>query len=82
MIHSDPHKWWCEQEHNYPTVAGLSRRYLCIPATSAPAERAFLTAGHVVDDARSRLLPENAAALMFLKSAWSLTDLLEQEAEN
>jgi hypothetical protein len=60
----------------------LARRYLCIPATSAPAERAFLTAGHVVDDARSSLLPENAAALVFLKSAWPLMELLEQVAEN
>jgi hypothetical protein len=82
MIHSDPLKWWCEQEHNYSRVAGLARRYLCIPATSAPAERAFSTAGHIVDDARSRLLPENAAALVFKKIAWPLTDLLEQEAEN
>ena len=34
--------------------------------TSVPSERVFSTAGHVCNDSRSRLLPENVNKLIFL----------------
>jgi hypothetical protein len=39
---------------------------LCIPATSAPSERLFSTAGLTVSKKRARLNGGNAAALIFL----------------
>jgi hypothetical protein len=33
-----PLKWWKENSAKYPYVANISRKYLVIPATSAPSE--------------------------------------------
>ena len=50
----------------FPTLAKLARHYLCVPATSVPAERIFLIAGLVISNKRSSLTPENADMLIFL----------------
>ncbi|KAK0135459.1 Zinc finger BED domain-containing protein 1 [Merluccius polli] len=34
----DPLEWWKVHEGNFPRVSQLARKYLCIPATSAPSE--------------------------------------------
>jgi hypothetical protein len=34
-------EWWNVNQAKIPLVANLARRYLCIPATSAPSERVF-----------------------------------------
>lgn len=38
--------WWKLQKDKLPILAALARAYLCIPATSAPSERLFSTAGN------------------------------------
>jgi hypothetical protein len=63
---NNPLKWWQENECKYPNVAKLARAVLCIPATSAPSERVFSTAGRTISAERSRILPDNAADLIFL----------------
>ena len=50
----------------FPTIAKVAKRYLCIPATSVPAERVFSTAGLIINEKRSSLLPENSDMLIFL----------------
>ena len=50
----------------FPTLAKLARHYLCVPATSVPAERIFSIAGLVISNKRSSLTPENADMLTFL----------------
>ena len=35
---NDPLKWWKENGAKYPYVANIARKYLAIPATSAPSE--------------------------------------------
>lgn len=63
---ANPLDWWRLHEANFPRVASLARKYLCIPATSAPSERAFSTGGNIVSCHRSLLKPENVDRLVFL----------------
>ena len=49
-----------------PHIASLARKYLCIPSTSVPSERAFSCTGNIVNVKRSCLLPENVNKLTFL----------------
>ena len=65
-----PLAWWKSYmyETQFPILAKLTRKYLCIPATSVPSERALTcsTAGLVVNSKRACLLPENVNMLVFL----------------
>lgn len=62
----DPLQWWRQRELNFPLVAKLAKKYLCIPATSSPSERVFSTAGNIVTCKRSCLKPETVDQLVFL----------------
>ena len=44
----------------------MVKKYLCIPATSVLAERGLSTAGYIVNEKQSCLLPENLNMLVFL----------------
>ncbi|XP_064477805.1 uncharacterized protein LOC135391470 isoform X2 [Ornithodoros turicata] len=62
-----PCQWWqTTGRFSYPHLAQLCYRYLAIPATSVPSERAFSAAGAVVCARRERLLPEHVEQLVFL----------------
>lgn len=63
---TDPLAWWKVHEANFPRVSQLARKYLCIPATSAPSERAFSTGGNIVTCHRSALKPDAVDRLIFL----------------
>ena len=58
--------WWKMNSKRFPILARLAKRYLCVPATSIPAERIFSTARLVVSNKRSSLTPENADMLIFV----------------
>ena len=60
-----PLLWWKCYEAQFPLLAKLAKKYLCIPATSVPSERAFSAAGNVVNSKRACLLPENVNMLVF-----------------
>lgn len=62
----DPLEWWKVHEANFPRVSHLARKYLCIPATSAPSERAFSTGGNIVTCQRATLKPDKVNQLVFL----------------
>jgi hypothetical protein len=64
---SDPLLWWQGNCGRFPIMARFARRYLSAPPTSVPSERLFSTAGDVLSDHRSRLLPDNAERLILLK---------------
>ena len=64
----NPLIWWRENQKHFPQLAKLAKKYLCVPATSVPSERAFSMAGHVVNEKRSSLLPENVNMLVFLSA--------------
>ena len=58
--------WWKENEGRYPALSKMARKYLALPATSTPSERAFSIAGSIVNKKRACLLPENVNMLVFL----------------
>ncbi len=49
----------------YPNVWNLAICILCIPATSAPAERVFSAAADVVNKKRIRLDPDTVELLIY-----------------
>ena len=62
----DPVKWWKTYCMQLPFLSSLAWKYLCIPATSVPSERAFSVSGNIITSKRSCLHPENAEMLTFL----------------
>jgi hypothetical protein len=70
----DPFLWWKLNQHRLPTMASMALVYLASPPTSVPSERVFSTAGDIITDHRSRLLPENAEKLILLKFNLHLLD--------
>ena len=62
----NPIKWWKTYHAQLPLLTSMARKYLCIPVTSVPSERAFSVAGNIVNSKRSCLLPENTNMLSFL----------------
>jgi hypothetical protein len=63
----DPLRWWKHREAQFPLVAALARRYLCIPASSAPSERLFSHMNITQDKHRVRLSIDRVERLLFLK---------------
>lgn len=59
-------QWWKDRVNLYPYLITTIKHVLCIPATSVASERAFSTAGYVVNKYRSRLTPNNVNTLLFL----------------
>ena len=59
-------KWWKDNKNTYPSLFKAAKSMLHIPATSVPAERIFLLAGHIVRLRRSRLFPINVNQFIFL----------------
>ena len=64
----NPLTWWSRNSTRFPNVPCLAKKYLCIPATSVPSERAFSAAGHITNARRSCLLPDNVSMLVFLSA--------------
>lgn len=54
----DPLTWWKANQGPFPLMANIMCKYLCICATSAPAEHVFITAGIAVTPLHSLLKPE------------------------
>ena len=65
-VHINPLDWWVLKDTIYPNLSALAKKYLCRPATSAPAERLFSHAGLTISKKRAALKPENAQAIIFL----------------
>ena len=62
----DPLMWWKRQQFNFPVLAKLAQKYLCVCATSSASERLFSTAGNVVSPFRATMKPDKVDMLVFL----------------
>ena len=60
-------EFWKNNGSRFPIMKKLAMMYLSIPASSAPIERYFSTAGKIMRQDRARLLPKNFEKLIFLK---------------
>jgi len=56
----------------------MARRYLAIPATSAPIERIFSISSNIITKSRNRLEPDTVKRIVLLKS-WKIKALKELE---
>ena len=63
---TNPLKWWRVHTAQYPVISKLTRKYLCICASSSPSERIFSIAGHIVSKKRNALKPDKINMLVFL----------------
>ena len=59
--------FWSSHEDSLPALAKLARRYLYIPATSAPVERIFSHGGIVMRPHRSSLGEETLSDILLIK---------------
>ena len=66
-VSTDVYEWWSEKKSSYPNLYELTKKYLFVPATSAPAERVFSCAGWLLNQRRTRLIGKHVDALIFLK---------------
>ena len=64
---NNPIEWWRQNCTRFPLLSVLAAQYMAAPRTSVASERLFSTAGDVLSDSRSRLLPDKAEQLIFLK---------------
>ena len=67
LADTEPLCWWKMNASRYPFLSILTRKFLCIPATSVPSERIFSAAGHIVSKLRASLSPDNVDGLLFLR---------------
>lgn len=58
--------FWRAHEKEFPKLSLLSKRILCIPATSASSERNFSVAGYIMQARRTCLKKESMENLLFL----------------
>jgi hypothetical protein len=75
----DPLLWWKKNSKDFPEIAELAMRVLCIQATSAPCERLFSHAGLTIANDRARLTPDTAETFIFLHDAWDAVEKLRLE---
>ena len=65
---NDPLQWWKSiGVANFPIVSKLAKRFLTIPATSAPSERVWSRASNVLTMKRARLNADINACMMFVR---------------
>ena len=64
---NDPVQFWVEHEGTFPILAPFAIDLLVIPASSAPVERVFSTAGIITSGRRNRLTGFNLEREVFIK---------------
>jgi len=65
--------FWKQNSCRYPTLSRMARDYYAIPASSAPAERLFSTAGHLNSKKRNRTASKTLEMKVLFKY-WQKTE--------
>lgn len=79
VIKGDPGDWWRGNENVYPAYAKLAKKYLAIPASSAPCERLFSVAGSVLTKRRAALSPASTRSIVFVHEHINILDHIDLE---
>jgi len=66
---------------DFPTLTILARRYLAIPASSAPSKSIFSIAGDIITKKRNRLSDESFRLILVLKN-WRLPEEILGNSDN
>lgn len=61
-------EWWKFNKERFQALSKLARFIFCIPASSAPSERAFSVCGRILEERRTRLGPQSVSNILFLHS--------------
>ena len=73
---NSPIDWWKMYDGQFPPIAKLARKYLAIPASSAPSERVFSRAKLIQQRQRWNFLPQRLEVCVMLKhNAWLITSI-------
>lgn len=59
--------FWRNNHERFPNLSSLAKKFLCIQSSSASSERLWSDMGGIITKLRSRLDPETACMLMWLK---------------
>lgn len=76
---NNPLEWWKKHAFEFPVLSFAAKCFFAVPATSAPVERLFSSAGLVVTSLRNRLHPDIVDATLFLKESWETIDTLQKD---
>ena len=60
-------QFWHAHEKQFPSLARVVKKYMCIQASSSSSERTFSASGNIVTPKRNKLDPENVNLLVYLK---------------
>lgn len=61
--------WWKQHAAEFPSLSTIARGVLCVMPTSAPSERNFSLAGHVVNKRRSCLASSSVNDILLVNSS-------------
>ena len=65
-------QWWRDHKLKFPALSDLARNRLWVVTTNAAGERAFCTAGHVVNSRRANLKSSSVNDVLFFNGALKL----------
>ena len=68
---ADPLRYWYLKESTYPSLARMAKKYLAVPSTSTPSERAFSNGRLVIPHTRASMKPSTLRACMCLNNWFS-----------
>lgn len=80
-LDTDPLQWWRQHKQRFPVLARVARRFLCIPASSAPAERVWSTAGNTITEKRARLSDQSVENIILCHENFKVCMLVAQDID-
>uniref|UniRef100_A0A8C5R1M4 BED-type domain-containing protein n=1 Tax=Leptobrachium leishanense TaxID=445787 RepID=A0A8C5R1M4_9ANUR len=76
---TNPFHWWKNNHHRFPELAKLAQRYLAIPASAVPPERAFSAKRSAMEQRRAVLEQNHMEHILFIHHNMDLLALCKAE---